>query len=164
MNNLEERLIDVDSYLKAMKEGLPPVKLPKYMFKTGGCYGIFEGLLKQFIGYDDLKPEVFQNFREVGNTLLFLRDLSDLIDLEDSHAFVGASPFVGIAPSKDKWETAAGRGSMGSVYSASDDVTAAPLYALLDELRSAPATASADFDGLSEAHNLYKRDVTGIRR
>lgn len=50
------------------------------------------------------------------------------------------------------------------MYSASGDVTASPLYTLLDELRGAPAAASADFDGLTEAHNLYKKDVTGIRR
>ncbi|GMH87256.1 hypothetical protein TL16_g10797, partial [Triparma laevis f. inornata] len=162
LNNLEERLVDVNSYLKAMKEGLPPVKLPKYMFKTGGCYGIFEGLLKQFIEYPDLKPEVFQNFREVGNTLLFLRDLSDLIDLDDSFSFVGASPFVGIKPGQGgkNWEDAAGRGSISSVYSASNNVTEAPLYALLDEMSN---VGNADFEGLTEAHNLYSKEVTGIR-
>ncbi|GMH96491.1 hypothetical protein TrVE_jg14429 [Triparma verrucosa] len=165
LNNLEERLVDVDSYLKAMKEGLPPVKLPKYMFKTGGCYGIFEGLLRQFIDYPDLKPEVFQNFREVGNTLLFLRDLSDLIDLDDSFGFVGASPFVGVRPgTSSNWQDSAGRGSVSSRYSASCDVTTAPLYSLLDEIETTQGqNVNADFEGLTEAHNLYSKEVTGIR-
>lgn len=52
--------------MDGIKEGLPPIKLPKYMFRTGGCYSFFEAKLKPFLQYDDLKPEVFQIFREIG--------------------------------------------------------------------------------------------------
>ena len=102
LNNLEERLVDLKSYAEAMKMGLPPIKLPKYMFRTGGVYGFFEGKLKPFLEYEALKPEVFQNFREIGNTLFFLRDLSDVIDVYDAGGFVNASAFVGVECPSEK--------------------------------------------------------------
>ena len=161
LNNLEERLVDVDSYLRAMKEGLPPSKLPKYMFRTGGCYGFFEGKLKPFLGYEDLKSEVFQNFREVGNTLFFLKDISDLIDLDDSFSFVGASPFVGVDPPKDAFSSA-GRGSSSSVYSASNDYQSCPLHEVLNEFVAGGGEDNAA-ESLSDAYNLYAKDVKGVR-
>ncbi|GMI36528.1 hypothetical protein TrRE_jg10260 [Triparma retinervis] len=161
LNNLEERLVDVDSYLRAMKEGLPPSKLPKYMFRTGGCYGFFEAKLKGFLGYEDLKSEVFQNFRECGNTLFFLKDISDLIDLDDSFSFVGSSPFVGVDAPKEAYSSA-GRGSSNSVYSAEEDVASTPLYGLLNEFLAGGGQQGASV-GLSDAHELYTKDVRGVR-
>eukprot|EP00520_Triparma_pacifica_P016970 CAMPEP_0118647642 /NCGR_PEP_ID=MMETSP0785-20121206/8721_1 /TAXON_ID=91992 /ORGANISM="Bolidomonas pacifica, Strain CCMP 1866" /LENGTH=1553 /DNA_ID=CAMNT_0006539761 /DNA_START=145 /DNA_END=4803 /DNA_ORIENTATION=+ len=161
LNNLEERLVDVDSYLRAMKEGLPPSKLPKYMFRTGGCYGFFEAKLKPFLGYEDLKSEVFQNFRECGNTLFFLKDISDLIDLDDSFSFVGASPFVGVDAPKDAFSTA-GRGSSNSVYSAEEDMSSTPLNYVLNEFINAGGDSYAS-QSLSDAHDLYTKDVKGVR-
>lgn len=57
-------------YVDGIKEGLPPIKLPKFLFRTGGCYSFFEAKLKPFLQYDDLKPEVFQIFREIGKQIL----------------------------------------------------------------------------------------------
>ncbi|CAN0555788.1 unnamed protein product [Ectocarpus sp. 12 AP-2014] len=40
--------------------GLPPVKLPKYVFGTAGCYSFMEEKLRPFLEYEDLKAGVFQ--------------------------------------------------------------------------------------------------------
>jgi cytoplasmic FMR1 interacting protein len=91
LTNLRERLEISKAYLDAITEGLPPCKLPKAMYGLAGCYGVFDALLKPILAYVDLKPEVFQAFKEVGNTLCFIRDMSDDLDQSDLrrclHAF-----------------------------------------------------------------------------
>lgn len=96
------KLKDIIDYVDALNEGVTPVKLPKYLFKAAGCYGYFEAKFKSILEYDDLKPEVFESFREVGNTLAFLRDLSDVVELYDQSRFISLSPFVGAASSMIK--------------------------------------------------------------
>lgn len=59
-----------------------------WWWQSGGVYGAFETLLAPLLEYDDLKPEVFQLFREVGNAMAFLRDLSDTLDLADVMALI----------------------------------------------------------------------------
>ncbi|CAM9756215.1 unnamed protein product [Ectocarpus sp. 8 AP-2014] len=44
----------------ALKGGLPPVKLPKYVFGTAGCYSFMEEKLRPILEYEDLKAGVFQ--------------------------------------------------------------------------------------------------------
>merc|ERR1719265_1610484 len=65
LTNLKERLEISKAYLDAIAEGLPPCKLPKTMYGLAGCYGVFDALLKPILAYVDLKPEVFQAFKEV---------------------------------------------------------------------------------------------------
>eukprot|EP01041_Mallomonas_annulata_P000174 gene174-299_t len=79
---------EVHAYYEALSEGIPPCKLPKFMYKSGGAYGHFEVLLKPIIEYEGLKSEVFQCFREVGNVLMFLKDLSDTIEIWNSFQFI----------------------------------------------------------------------------
>lgn len=91
------KIKDIVDYVDALNEGVTPVKLPKFLFKSAGCYGYFESKFKSILEYDDLKPEVFESFREVGNTLSFLRDLSDAMELYDQSRFISLSPFIGIS-------------------------------------------------------------------
>ena len=67
LNKVREKLQLLKLYMDAITEGLPPSKLPKLVYGLVGCYGLFEVRLKPILEYDDLKPEVFQAFREVGN-------------------------------------------------------------------------------------------------
>ena len=83
LTNLQERLEISKAYLDAITKGLPPCKLPKAMYGLAGCYGVFDALLKPILAYVDLKPEVFQAFKEVGNALFFIRDMSDVLDCID---------------------------------------------------------------------------------
>jgi len=98
LRNLEEKLMEVQTYVDALRHGIPPCKLPKYMWRTGGCYGFFEGRLRPILEYDDLKPEVFQNLREIGNMIAFLKDVSDILDVEDGWRFMLTSPLFGFTP------------------------------------------------------------------
>jgi hypothetical protein len=98
VKNIFELFGDIAEYLAALKAGIPPCKLPQFMFQSIGAYGFFEGKLKALLAYDDLKPEVFQNFRELGNSLLFLRDLSEAIQVSDQFDFNLLAPLLGLLP------------------------------------------------------------------
>ncbi|KAJ1421295.1 cytoplasmic FMR1-interacting, partial [Ochromonadaceae sp. CCMP2298] len=96
LKNMLDKVVDVSEYLDALKEGIPPCQPPSFLFRTVGAYGYFEGKLRAILDYDDLKPEVFQNFREIGNSIALLSDLSDLLELSDHFDFVVAGPFLGM--------------------------------------------------------------------
>lgn len=49
--------------------------------KTGGVYGALETQLAPLLEYEDLKPEVFQTFRELGNGLALFREASEVLDV-----------------------------------------------------------------------------------
>jgi cytoplasmic FMR1 interacting protein len=98
LKNLSEKLVELKGYIAALHGGIPPLSYPKYSFQSVGSFGYFEGKLKSILEYDDLKPEVYQGFREVGNTIAFLRDLSDFMDVRDGFEFINLAPFLGIAP------------------------------------------------------------------
>lgn len=74
------------------------MNFPKYHFLSLGSFGYFEGKLKPILEYDDLKPEVFQNFREIGNTVMFMKDLSDSLDIRSAFEFINLAPYVAVAP------------------------------------------------------------------
>jgi cytoplasmic FMR1 interacting protein len=59
----------------------------------------YEGKLRTLLSYDDLKPEVFQNFREVGNSVALLKDLSNILDVQAQFDFNFLAPLLGITPS-----------------------------------------------------------------
>ena len=92
------QVLDSKAYVDGIKEGLPPIKLPKFMFRTGGCFTFFEAKLKPFLQFDDLKPEVFQIFREIGNMVAFTTMLSDAIDRATAEQYMQAAPLLGAVP------------------------------------------------------------------
>ena len=51
---------------------MPPIcKLPRFDYGSPGVLEYYQHQLKDIIEYSELKTLVFQNFREVGNALLF---------------------------------------------------------------------------------------------
>jgi cytoplasmic FMR1 interacting protein len=95
---LEGKIRDLQSFVEALHEGIKPFLLPKYMYRTGGGFGLTEANLKNLFGYEDLKVGVFQNFKEVGNILGFFMDLSQVLDIEDSFQFMSTAPLFGLSP------------------------------------------------------------------
>lgn len=95
---LEVKIKDLQSFVEALHEGIKPFSLPKYLYRTGGCYGLTLVNLKALFDYEDLKIGVFQNFKEVGNILAFFISLSDVLDVEDSFQFMSTAPFFDISP------------------------------------------------------------------
>jgi cytoplasmic FMR1 interacting protein len=101
LKNMYDKIADVSEYLAALKDGVPPCAPPKVMFaafQTVGGYGYYEGKLRSILDYDDLKPEVFQNFREIGNSIAFFSDLSAVLEVTDQFNFLMLAPFLGCAP------------------------------------------------------------------
>lgn len=143
--NLEGKILDSKLYVDGIKEGLPPIKLPKFMFRTGGCYSFFEAKLKPFLSYDDLKPEVFQIFREIGNMVAFIKELSDVIDAQTASQFMQTAPLLKAVPGQEPpsqdtspWSLAI-NGLMAKV---STDASAVAVPEVLATLKSNTARSS----------------------
>jgi len=99
INNIEQCLQDtLKPYSSALFELLPPCKLPKFMYKTGGCFAFFEGKLKGILEYQDVKPQVFQGFREIGNTLAFFHLLGMVLEADQALEANFSSSYLGIHP------------------------------------------------------------------
>jgi cytoplasmic FMR1 interacting protein len=77
---------------------LPPVKLPKFVYKSGGCYAFFEGKLMTFLSYKDTKASVFQSYRVVGNTLAVIELLDAVLETEAVMSANFNAPFRGVTP------------------------------------------------------------------
>ena len=99
---LEFRIQALSYAIEALSQpdGLESFSLDKTASHTSVlAFAFFEarlgGLLQSF---DDLKLEVFQMFREVGNCVAFLRDLGECLDVRDQFHFVAVAPFLGLAP------------------------------------------------------------------
>jgi hypothetical protein len=72
--------------------------------------------LKDILDYEDLKSQVFQHFRELGNTLALFRVLGASISQWDCFTFVQSASFLGITPDMCKeqgGESGGGDGSSG---------------------------------------------------
>lgn len=63
----------------ALFDGLPPCRLPKFLFGGAACYGFFQGKLRTLSEYGGLRDEVFQAFRELGNVLAFVELLASAL-------------------------------------------------------------------------------------
>ena len=95
MEHIEERMASCKTVIKGLSDGLPPIKLPKVVFGTAGCFGMFEARLKQYFQYMDFLDESFQMFREIGNVVGFVGMLDSSLALRQTNAYVNAAGFLG---------------------------------------------------------------------
>lgn len=59
-------------YIVALMQGMPAkCKLPLYEYGSKGVLGFFQAQLTPVVTYRDLQTDVFQGFKEIGNTVLF---------------------------------------------------------------------------------------------
>lgn len=87
-------------YVQALMRGFPPsTKLPLFLYKTIGTYEYFYAKLKPLLTYRDLKTEVFQSFREFGNTFCFVALLDQVLEQENVLNVVLSAPFLGLVSS-----------------------------------------------------------------
>lgn len=54
--------------------------------------------LKDILNYEDLRSEVFQHFRELGNTLALFHVLEQSVQMWDNFTFMQSATFLGITP------------------------------------------------------------------
>ena len=98
VGHLSESIGKTSVYINVLKDKLPPINFPKYEYHAAGCYVYFEDRLGILLDFDDLKPEIFQNFREIGNAVAFSKDLSEALDVLDQQMYLNAAPFLGLNP------------------------------------------------------------------
>merc|ERR1719183_3037314 len=67
-------------------------------FKASTLYIQFKAKLLTLSKQEDLRPIVMHSFREIGNTLVFLRLLEDQMSAVDVRNFVHMSPLLDLHP------------------------------------------------------------------
>ncbi|XP_006821526.2 cytoplasmic FMR1-interacting protein 2-like [Saccoglossus kowalevskii] len=86
-------------YVKTLMEVMPKVcKLPKYEYGSPGVLGYYHAHLESIIQYAELKTDVFQSFREVGNAVLFCLLIEQSLAQEEVCDLLHAAPFQNIIP------------------------------------------------------------------
>ena len=100
---LTEKLRDCHDYLGSLQENLPVElfastlkKPPSYLLRAAGCFHVYTEQLECLTQFGDLKPEVFQSFKEVGNIFLLLRDISEVCEMNDLCQVTRFAPLVNI--------------------------------------------------------------------
>jgi cytoplasmic FMR1 interacting protein len=95
MEHIEERIKNSKTVLGSLSDGLPPIKLPKVVFGTAGCFGMFEARLKQYFQYMDFLDESYQVFREIGNVIALVGMLESSLSLKQTSDYINAAAFLG---------------------------------------------------------------------
>ena len=66
----------IKPYVVALMQGMPQkCKLPLYEYGSKGVLGFYQAQLISVTTYRDLQTDVFQAFKEIGNTVLFCLQL-----------------------------------------------------------------------------------------
>ena len=91
----EDIFLSLRVYVEALPDSVMPCKLPSFVYNVDGCFGYFEGIFRPILEYDDLKSEVFQRFREIGNLICFMKCLSSEIEARKCFGFVNTVPLYG---------------------------------------------------------------------
>jgi cytoplasmic FMR1 interacting protein len=92
---LTEKLQDAHDYIGVLREGIPLFDLPPQSNHTEDCCKYYESELKHLLEFEDLKPEIFQSFREMGNIVLLLQDFStSLAVIQPLNLLLGKKPLT----------------------------------------------------------------------
>lgn len=90
---------DLGPYVKALMEALPPqIKLQPAAYGLFGIYSYFTAQFKDFISYRELKTDVFNGFRTIGNCISFLILLDASQMPKNIQTSMSIAPFIGIKP------------------------------------------------------------------
>lgn len=86
-------------FTKTLMEAMPKVcKLPRYDYGSPGVLGYYHAQLNDIVQYPDAKTELFHNFREFGNTILFCLLMEQALSQEEVCDLLHAAPFQNILP------------------------------------------------------------------
>jgi hypothetical protein len=64
------------------------------------CYQHILEKLKVLLQFEDLKKGMFQSIKEIGNTIAFVRLLSEVLEITDQFRFMSVAPLLGIGPNR----------------------------------------------------------------
>eukprot|EP01116_Phalansterium_solitarium_P006992 TRINITY_DN1943_c1_g1_i3.p1 TRINITY_DN1943_c1_g1~~TRINITY_DN1943_c1_g1_i3.p1 ORF type:complete len:369 (-),score=133.49 TRINITY_DN1943_c1_g1_i3:126-1232(-) len=134
---------------------LRPFKLPiLYDLGTDGAYQYFEANLREIIQYPDLRSEVLQNFRELGNIILFVQMADRALASIDDAAFVVSAPLLGVNTYRSSWATDSDPSSSSPVYSAVHNLAA--LLESKEGLAKAPSVLREMVNNAWIADKMYR--------
>uniref|UniRef100_A0A8C7WND7 Cytoplasmic FMR1 interacting protein 2 n=1 Tax=Oryzias sinensis TaxID=183150 RepID=A0A8C7WND7_9TELE len=86
-------------YVKTLIEVMPKIcRLPRHEYGSPGILEFFHHQLKDIIEYAELKTDVFQSLREVGNAILFCLLIEQALSQEEVCDLLHAAPFQNILP------------------------------------------------------------------
>ncbi|KAJ5078385.1 cytoplasmic fmr1-interacting protein-related [Anaeramoeba ignava] len=90
-------------YVEELLSGISTkTNLPSLDYGIDGCFGYFVVPLDVIRQYEELEPGVFQNFRELGNTIALMRLFEHVIPVMNFQTFINSAPFVGVVPPSKK--------------------------------------------------------------
>jgi cytoplasmic FMR1 interacting protein len=104
LNPLMENVMEIVSdqfvpWVDTLRNAIPPCKPPKIQIERGHlAYGFFEAKLKPMLQFSNMKTDIFQSFRIVGNVLALCFLLDTVLVQRDTSNFVLSAPFVGVTP------------------------------------------------------------------
>ncbi|KAG1699375.1 Cytoplasmic FMR1-interacting protein [Nymphon striatum] len=86
-------------YTKILMKVMPKsCKLPRYDYGSPGVLGYYHAQLNDIVQYPDLRTEMFQSFREVGNAIVFCQLVEQALSQEEVCDLLHAAPFQNILP------------------------------------------------------------------
>lgn len=86
-------------YTKTLMRAMPKTcKLLRYDYGSPGVLGYYMAQLNDMIQYPDLRTEVFQTFREIGNAILFCLLVEQSLSQDEVSDLKHAAPFQNIIP------------------------------------------------------------------
>ncbi|XP_066917897.1 cytoplasmic FMR1-interacting protein 2-like isoform X2 [Clytia hemisphaerica] len=89
----------IQQYIQVLMDGMPgKCGLPRFEYGSAGVLEFYNANLESIMQYRDLKTEVFQAFREVGNIIIFCLQVEELLTQEEIADLLHAAPFQGIIP------------------------------------------------------------------
>nr|CAI5867665.1 unnamed protein product [Callosobruchus analis] len=86
-------------FTKTLMEAMPKIcKLPRYDYGSPGVLGYYHAQLNDIVQYPDARTELFHNFREFGNIILFCLLMEQALSQEEVCDLLQAAPFQNILP------------------------------------------------------------------
>lgn len=87
-------------FTKALMEDAMPkiLKLPRYVYGSSGVLEYYHAQLMDVVQYPDARTELFHNYREFGNIILFCLLMEQALSQEEVCDLLQAAPFQNILP------------------------------------------------------------------
>ena len=169
ITNLQLKLRNnIAPYLEEMGNAMPPGNTTSLSYDHGahGTYVNWGAKLAPIIGYPELKTEVFQHFREFGNTLIFLYEMDLVLQEHRKSEFVVGSAFVNSTDPKKRPEGEPA--PPPPLLKAVEDVfDVGPPHVRAPEIRESATFLARHADHLynpAKSGSLFKRCMDGLEK
>lgn len=99
MKDMTKKLYDINQFINIINGMMSKdITYVSYSLHGIGAYQSYQVLFSNIYEYDELIPRLIQPLRGIGNSLLFLFQLSQSIDMKNAFEFNSLSSVLGITP------------------------------------------------------------------